>query len=140
MAVSLVGKNQVYSFNFKPGEKDDAKKYLQDTLIFQKQTFIKNLREHIDRLDNYFDNYTYFFEVPEMKTTNLCENWFHRTKPEKLKHGYKTMKGLKSIANLITVRINYNLAQLLNLGFDYTRALNVLLGSLKAKIQSCWVP
>jgi hypothetical protein len=131
--------NLIESF-FDTSSKEEAKKYLQDTLIFQKQTFDSSLRPYIEKLNTYFDNYTYFFEVPEMKTTNLCESWFHRTKPEKLKHGYKTKFGLTSIANLITIRINYNLARALNLEFDYNAALNVLLGSLKAKIQSRYVP
>lgn len=116
--------------------KDEAKKYLHNILIYQKQTFIRNLRDCIMKLETYFDNYTYFFEVPQMKTTNLCESWFHRTKPEKLKHGYKTMKGLNAIANLVTVRINYDLKQALNLSFDFSEALNILLGALKAKIQA----
>ena len=122
---------------FECSSKEDARLYLHNTLLFQKQTFIVNLRSAIERLETYFENYTLFFEIPEMKTTNLCENWFHRTKPEKLKHGYKTMYGLNTIANLITVRINYDLKKALNLNFDYTVALDVLLGALKAKFQSC---
>ena len=131
--------NQIRLINsfFDLNSKEQSRTYLQNTLLFQKQTFIRSLQSHIERLDYYFDNYTFFFEVLQMKTTNLCEGWFHRTKPEKLKHGYKTMNGLKAIVNLITIRINYNLKNVLNLNFDYNNALNVLLGTLKAKIQSC---
>ncbi len=41
-----------------------------------------------------------------MKTTNLCEQWFSRTKPKKLKREYKTREGIKAIANMIAVKIN----------------------------------
>ena len=70
-----------------------------------------------------------------MKTTNLCESWFHQTKPEKLKHGYKTMDGLKAIANMVTVRINYDWQEKLHCKFDFSSALDMLLGALKAKFQ-----
>jgi len=76
-----------------------------------------------------------FFEILEMKTTNLCESWFHQTKPEKLKKGYKTMDGLKAIANMVAVRITHNWQEVLDLTFDYSLALDGLLGALKAKFQ-----
>ena len=118
---------------FETPSKDAAKKYLEKTLIFQKNTFLKSLQHHINRLKTYFENYTYFFEIPEMKTTNLCEGWFGRTKPQKLKKGYKTMEGLKAIANLLAVRINYDWQKKLNLKFDFSLALNMLLGTIKTK-------
>ena len=119
---------------FDTESKEKAETYL-DSLIFQKLTFIKSLRHHIMRLDKYFDDYTMFFEILEMKTTNLCESWFHQTKPEKLKKGYKTMEGLKAVANMVAVRITYNWQQVLDLKFDYSLALDGLLGALKAKFQ-----
>ena len=70
-----------------------------------------------------------------MKTTNLCESWFHQTKPEKLKKGYKTINGLKAIANMIAVRINYDWQNDLHYQFDFSLALDGLLGALKAKFQ-----
>jgi len=118
---------------FETTSKEDAMKYLIDILVFQKNTFLKSLRHHIDRLEKYFNSYTVFFEIPEMKTTNLCEGWFKQTKPEKLKKGYKTIDGLKAIANMITVRINYNWQEELGLEFDFSSALNALLGALKTK-------
>lgn len=54
-------------------------------LIFEKEYFIKGLKKHIFRLKNNFKDYTYFLKITEMKTTNLCEGWFSRTKPKKLK-------------------------------------------------------
>lgn len=104
-------------------------------LYSQKNTFIKSLRYHIYRLKKNFKDYTYFLQVPEMKTTNLCEGWFGRTKPKKLKREYKTRKGLKAIANMIAVRICHDWQNVLNLEFDYSRALNGLLGALKGKYQ-----
>jgi len=119
---------------FDTESKQKARTYL-DSLIFQNLTFIKSLRHHIIRLDKYFDDYTMFFEILEMKTTNLCESWFHQTKPEKLKKGYKTMDGLKAIANMVAVRITHNWQEVLDLTFDYSLALDGLLGALKAKFQ-----
>jgi len=120
---------------FATESKEKARIYL-DTLIFQKLTFIKSLRHHMMRLDDYFDDYTMFFEILEMKTTNLCEGWFRRTKPEKLKKGYKTINGLRAIANTVAIRINYDWQNVLNCKFDFTGALNGLLGALKAKFQA----
>jgi hypothetical protein len=115
--------------------KEEAEKYLKDTLLFQKNTFLKSLQHHILRLKKYFNDYTKFIEIPQMKTTSLCESWFHQTKPEKLKKGYKTMNGLKAIANMITVRINYDWQKELQCKFDFSLALDGLLGVLKAKFQ-----
>ncbi|MEA3430543.1 MAG: hypothetical protein U9R08_04695, partial [Nanoarchaeota archaeon] len=115
--------------------KEAAKGYLKKTLVFQKDTFLKSLQHHMGRLEKYFEDYTIFFEIPEMKTTNLCEGWFRRTKPEKLKKGYKTMEGLKAIANMVAVRINYHWQTALDYEFDYSLALDGLMGALKAKYQ-----
>jgi len=116
----------------------EAKKYLKDTLLFQKDTFLKSLQHHIFRLKKYFKDYTMFVEVPQIKTTSLCESWFHQTKPEKLKKGYKTMKGLKKIANMLTMRINYDWQKELRCKFDFSLALDGLLGALKAKFQGMY--
>jgi hypothetical protein len=104
-------------------------------LIFEKEYFIKGLKQHIFRLKNNFKDYTYFLEVPEMKTTNLCEGWFSRTKPKKLKREYKTREGIKAIANMIAVRINYNWKKELDLNFDVSLALDASLGLIKSKYQ-----
>ncbi len=133
---NVINQIKLIEFFFETASKNEAKKYLKETLIFQRNTFLKSLQHHIGRLKRYFNNYTVFFEVPEMKTTNLCEGWFKQTKPEKLKKGYKTIKGLKAIANMIAVRINYDWQEKLSLKFDFSLALNVLLGTLKAKFQS----
>ena len=127
---------KLIEYFFETPSKVEAKKHLKGTLVFQKNTFLKSLQHHINRLETYFDNYTKFFEVPQMKTTNLCEGWFKQTKPEKLKKGYKTMEGLKTIANMIAVRINYNWQKELGLEFDFSLALDALLGTLKTKFQS----
>lgn len=115
--------------------KEGAETLLKETLLFQKATFLKSLQHHILRLKKYFDDYTKFVDIPQMKTTSSCESWFHQTKPEKLKKGYKTMKGLKDIANMITVKINYEWQKTLNYEFDFSTALDGLLGALKAKFQ-----
>jgi transposase-like protein len=130
--------NQIKSIEsfFETSSKKDARKYLDNKLIFPKNTFIKSLRHHIIRLEKYFDDYTFFFEIPQMKTTNLCEGWFKQTKPEKLKKGYKTMTGLKTIANMIAVRINYDWKNKLRLEFDVSTALEILLGVVKTKYMS----
>ncbi len=106
-----------------------------DNLIFQKNTFIKSLRSHILRLKNNFKDYTFFLQIPEMKTTDLCEGWFSRTKPKKLKREYKTKKGIKAIANMLAVRICHDWQKVLDLEFDLSLALNGMLGVVKAKYQ-----
>ncbi len=106
-----------------------------DELFHQRDTFIKSLRHHIYRLKNNFKDYTFFLQVQEMKTTDLCEGWFSRTKPKKLKREYKTRKGLKSIANMVAVRICHDWQKALNLEFDFSLALNGMLGALKGKFQ-----
>jgi hypothetical protein len=114
--------------------KREARRHLSK-LVYEKQTFLKSLRQHVDRLEEHFDSYTKFLDVPQMKTTSLCESWFHQTKPEKLKKGYKTMEGLRAIANMVTVRINYDWQKELECQFDFSLALDGLLGVLKAKFQ-----
>lgn len=130
--------NQIKIINsfFDSKTKEEAKAYLNRTLLFQKNIFLKSLQHHISRLEKYFDDYTRFIDVPEMKTTNLCESWFHQTKPEKLKKGYKTISGLKAVANMVAVRINYDWQKELHCKFDFSLALDGLLGAIKAKFQS----
>ncbi len=124
---------QIYLF-FNAKNKKHAKEII-DKLVFEKNTFIKSLRNQISRLKNNFEDYTYYLDVPSMKTTNLCEGWFGRTKPKKIKREYKTRLGLKAISNMLALKINYNWKIALNMDFDYTNALNGLLGLVKAKYQ-----
>ncbi len=119
---------------FNVQDKQDAQTKVNE-LVYQKNTFIKSLIPHIYRLKNNFKDYTFFLQIPEMKTTDLCEGWFSRTKPKKLKREYKTRKGIKAIANMIAVRICHDWQKALNLEFDFSLALNAMLGALKAKFQ-----
>ena len=75
---------------------EEAEEYLQK-MIHQKQTFIPPIQKQIERLRKYFAEYTLHIEFPFLKTTNHAEQYFSNTKPEKVKKGYKTEKGLKNI-------------------------------------------
>lgn len=119
---------------FKMKNKNEAQTKVNQ-LYYERNTFIKALRHHIYRLKDNFEDYTYFFKVLEMKTTNLCEGWFGRTKPKKLKREYKTRDGIKAVANLMAVRINYDWKEVLDLKFDFSLALGGMMGALKAKFQ-----
>lgn len=123
----------IHSF-FRTKDINEAQEKVNE-LFSERWTFIKALRDPIFRLKHYFKDYTYFLEIPEMKTTDLCEGWFARTKPKKLKREYKKRIGIRSIANMLAVRINYNWKEKLDMDFDFSQALNGLLGIIKAKYQ-----
>jgi len=82
----------------------EAKEYL--TFLFhQKQTFIEPIQKQIERLNKYFAEYTLHIQYPFLKTTNHAEQYFSNTKPEKVKKGYKTEKGLMNIISNMAVKM-----------------------------------
>ena len=83
---------------------DDFDKNL-NILEYQKQTFIKPLQDQILRLKKYKINYKLHKEYPFLRTTNLCEGWFGRTKPTKVKKGYKTKNGLLRVLKALAIKI-----------------------------------
>jgi len=114
--------------------KHEFLKCLRD-LKHQINTFIPPLQNQIKRLKNYQKNYSLYKEFPHLRTTNLCEQWFGRTKPEKLKKGYKTKKGLLLIAKSLAVKILYpNWKNMVNLSKDITDATNLLITALNYKV------
>ncbi len=89
-------------FDVKSVEK--AKEYL--SLLFQqKQTFIEPVQKQIERLNKYFSEYTLHTQYHFLKTTNHAEQYFSNTKPEKIKKGYKTEKGLRNMICSIAVKM-----------------------------------
>ena len=44
-------------------------------------------------------------EFPFLRTTNLAEHWFGQTKPEKVKKGFKTKKGVLRVLQALAVKI-----------------------------------
>lgn len=100
------------------------------------QTFIPPLQDQIKRLLRYRKNYSLQIKYPFLRTTNLCEQWFGQTKPEKIKKGYKSKKGLLKIVKALAVKILHeNYKDLLNIKKDYTEAVSLLTASLKLNVQ-----
>lgn len=83
---------------------ESAREYLS-LLLQQKTTFIEPVQKQIERLNKYFLEYTLHIQYPFLKTTNHAEQYFSNTKPEKIKKGYKTEKGLKNIICSIAVKM-----------------------------------
>lgn len=82
----------------------EAKGYLE-FLFHQKETFIEPVQKQIERLNKYFVEYTLHIQYPFLKTTNHAEQYFSNTKPEKVKKGYKTEKGLLNIISNMAVKM-----------------------------------
>ena len=82
----------------------EAEKYLE-SLFHQKETFIQPVQKQVERLKKYFAEYTLFIQFPFLKTTNHAEQYFSNTKPEKVKKGYKTEKGLFNIISNMAVKM-----------------------------------
>ena len=76
-----------------------------DSLFQQKDTFIEPVKKQIQRLEKYFKEYTLYIQHPFLKTTNHAEQYFSNTKPEKIKKGYKTEKGLRNMIRNMAVKM-----------------------------------
>lgn len=83
---------------------ENAREFLS-LLIQQKSTFIEPIQKQIERLNKYFSEYTLHIQYPFLKTTNHAEQYFSNTKPEKIKRGYKTEKGLRNMIYNIAVKM-----------------------------------
>ena len=110
-------------FDFKNVEK--AREYL--SLLFQqKQTFIEPIQKQIGRLEKYFLEYTLHIQYPFLKTTNHAEQYFSNTKPEKIKKGYKTEKGLRNmICNIAVKMMNKDWLKSIGRENDYSAAMKL---------------
>ena len=110
-------------FDFKSVEK--AREYL--SLLFQqKQTFIEPIQKQIGRLEKYFLEYTLHIQYPFLKTTNHAEQYFSNTKPEKIKKGYKTEKGLRNmICNIAVKMMNKDWLKSIGRENDYSAAMKL---------------
>lgn len=103
-------------------------------LEFQKQTFIKALRDQISRLRKYSQNYALHKEFPFLRTTNLAEHWFGQTKPEKVKKGFKTKKGVLRVLQALAVKIcNMDWKEKLEIIRDINDASSLLISGLLKK-------
>ena len=97
----------------------------------QIQTFIKPLRDQIIRLKKYEKNYALHKEFPFLRTTNTCERWFGQTKPEKVKKGFKTKKGLLNVLKALAVKItSYDWKFDLEIPKDIEKATELLMSML----------
>jgi len=104
------------------------------TILHQKQTFINPLQDQIERVSRYSENYALHKEYPFLRTTNRAEQWFGRTKPEKVKKGFKTKKGLIEVLRALAVKItDANWKQRLNLTRDINDATKLLISGLLKK-------
>lgn len=103
-------------------------------LEFQKLTFIKALRDQIKRLRKYAKNYSLHKEFPFLRTTNMAEHWFGQTKPEKVKKGFKTKKGVLRVLQALAVKIcSENWKDKLNIIRDVNDATYILISGLIRK-------
>lgn len=104
------------------------------TILHQKQTFISPLQDQIDRVRKYAENYALHKEYPFLRTTNKAEHWFGRTKPEKVKKGFKTKNGLMRVLRALAVKItDANWKQRLNITRDINDATKLLISGLLKK-------
>lgn len=119
-------------FDVKSIEK--AKEYLA-LLLQQKQTFIEPIQKQIERLNKYFAEYTLFIKYPFLKTTNHAEQYFSNTKPEKVKKGYKTEKGLLNIiSNMAVKMMKKDWLKALGRQNDYSAAMKLFTRLVKGTI------
>ncbi|MFH1683205.1 MAG: hypothetical protein ABIA37_05415 [Candidatus Woesearchaeota archaeon] len=104
------------------------------TTIHQKQTFISPLQDQIKRVQKYTNNYALHKEYPFLRTTNMAEHWFGRTKPEKVKKGFKTKNGLIQVLRALAVKItDINWKQRLDITRDINDATKLLISGLLKK-------
>ncbi len=103
-----------------------------ELLKAQKQTFSKPLQGQIKRLNTYKEKYKLHIKFPFLRTTNAAEHWFGMTKPEKVKKGFKTKKGLLKVLQALAVKItNKNWKLALKIPKDITDATNLLVAIVK---------
>ena len=113
--------------------RDSFLKFLK-TIMYQKQTFISPLQDQIERVHRYSKNYALHKEYPFLRTTNMAEHWFGRTKPEKVKKGFKTKNGLIKVLRALAVKItDTNWKQKLNVTRDINDATQLLISGLLKK-------
>jgi len=104
---------------------EEAREHLS-FLFQQKQTFIEPVQKQIERLNKYFLEYTLHLQYPFLKTTNHAEQYFSNTKPEKIKKGYKTEKGLMSmICNIAVKMMKKDWLKAIGRENDYSAAMDL---------------
>jgi len=113
---------------------ESAREYL--LLLFQqKQTFIEPVQKQIERIDKYFLEYTLHIQYPFLKTTNHAEQYFSNTKPEKIKKGYKTEKGLRNMLCSIAVKMmKKDWLKAIGRENDYSAAMKLFTKMIKGTI------
>lgn len=112
----------------------NAKETLE-SLFHQKETFIEPVQKQIERLKKYFNEYTLYIKYPFLKTTNHAEQYFSNTKPEKIKKGYKTEKGLRNmIKNMAVKMMKKDWLRALGRENDYSAAMKLLTKLIKGTI------
>ena len=112
----------------------EAKEYLT-YLLQQKETFIEPVQKQIERLKKYFMEYTLYIQHHFLKTTNHAEQYFSNTKPEKVKKGYKTEKGLLNIiSNMAVKMMNKDWLKALGRENDYSAAMKLFTRLVKGTI------
>jgi len=81
-------------------------------------------------MKKYRKSYALHKEYPFLRTTNLCEQWFGQTKPQKIKIGFKTMKGVMNVLRTLAVRIsNFQWKKELNITKDINDAMGLLVSA-----------
>jgi hypothetical protein len=104
-------------------------------LFQQKETFIEPVQKQITRLKKYFKEYTLHIQFPFLKTTNHAEQYFSNTKPEKIKKGYKTEHGLRSmIKNMAVKMMRKQWLKALGRENDYAAAMKLFTRLVKGTI------
>ncbi len=110
--------------------KEIAEKNLEK-LLFEKQTFIKPLQKQLLRLQKYKDEYLLQISYPQIRTTNVAENFFSITKPSKIKHEYKTSWGLNVVLQTLKLKkSNQKWLSLLDFHFNFHDSISLLLNSV----------
>lgn len=123
--------NQINLFNtvLDASSVEDAESAL-DKLVFEKCLFITPLQNQITRLQKYKKEYLLQITYPQIRTTDVAENFFSITKPTKIKHEYKTPLGLNAV--LQTLNIKKSSKQWLSsigFHFNFHDSLSLLLNS-----------
>jgi len=74
-------------------------------------------------------------QYPFLKTTNHAEQYFSNTKPEKVKKGYKTEKGLRNIlSNMAVKMMEKNWLKALGRENDFSAAMKLFTRLVKGTI------
>jgi hypothetical protein len=98
--------------------------------IFEQHLFLKPLQKQLLKLQKYKEEYLLQITYPQIRTTDVAENFFSITKPTKIKHEYKTSWGLNAVLQTLKIKkSNKKWLNSIGFHFNFRDSLSLLLNS-----------